>query len=109
MLAELAKRARDAADRIRAGANLADAVRRCYKEMSELLCKRANVSDVEVLTPREFTEALRDRGMQDEHVDRLTSIFEQVRYGGHPGIAFADEAVACLDAIRSAYAMSVSS
>ncbi len=109
LLTELAKRAQDAADRIRAGADLADAVRRCYKEMSELLCKWANVSDVDVLTPREFAEALRDRGMQDEHVDRLTLIFEQVRYGGRPGIAFADEAVACLDAIRSAYALSVPS
>jgi len=109
LLAELAKRARNAADRIRAGADLADAVRRCYKEMSELLCKRANMSDVAVLTPREFAEALRDRGMQDEHVDRLTLIFEQVRYGRRPGIAFADEAIACLDAIRSAYALSASS
>ena len=109
LLAELAKRAQDAADRIRAGADLGDAVRRCYKEMSELLCTRANVTDVVVLTPREFAEALRARGMQDEYVDRLTAIFEQVRYGGRPGTAFADEAIACLDAIRAAYAPAASS
>jgi hypothetical protein len=103
MLEELAKRASAAADQIRAGGNLADAVRRCYKEMVQLLCEKAGVSGIAVLTPREFADALRARGMQDEHVVRLTSIFEQVRYGGRPGIAFADEAIACLDAIRSAY------
>jgi len=106
LLEALANRARDAADRIRAGVDLADAVRRCYKEMVELLCTKASVPGVAVLTPREFAGALRARGMEDEHVDHLTAIFEQVRYGGRPGAAFADEATACLDAIRVAYAPS---
>ena len=89
--------------------SLPDAVRWCYKEMVALLCTQASVSGVAALTPREFAGALRARGMEDEHVDRLTAIFEQVRYGGRPGIAFADEATACLDAIRVAYEPSVSS
>lgn len=109
LLEELANRARDTADRIRAGADLADAVRRCYKEMVELLCTQASVPGVAVLTPREFAGALCARGMEDEHVDRLTTIFEQVRYGGRPDIAFADEAITCLDAIRGAYAPRASS
>lgn len=103
LLEELAKRAGAAVDRIRDGADLGDAVRRCYKEMSELLCARANISDAAVLTPREFADALRTRGMRDATVDRLTAIFEQVRYGGRAGDAFADEAIACLEAIQTAY------
>ena len=102
LLEELAKRAGAAVDRIRDGADLGDAVRRCYKEMSELLCARAKISDAAVLTPREFADALRTRGMQDATVDRLTAIFEQVRYGGRAGDAFADEAIACLEAIQTA-------
>ena len=102
LLEELAKRAGAAVDRIRDGADLGDAVRRCYKQMSELLCARAKISDAAVLTPREFADALRTRGMQDATVDRLTAIFEQVRYGGRAGDAFADEAIACLEAIQTA-------
>jgi len=109
MLEELAKRASATADQIRAGGNLTDAVRHCYKEMVQLLCTKAGVSSIAVLTPREFADVLHARGMQDEHVIRLTSVFEQVRYGGRPGIAFADEAIACLDAIRSAYTPSFQS
>jgi len=106
LLEELAKRAGAAADRIRAGSDLDDAVRRCYKEMSELLCARASISDAAVLTPREFADALRARGMNDATVGRLTAIFEQVRYGGRATDTFSDEAIACLEAIRIAYAPS---
>ncbi|MCK4681559.1 DUF4129 domain-containing protein, partial [Candidatus Bipolaricaulota bacterium] len=54
-------------------------------------------------TPREFAERLRSSGMMVVHVDRLTAIFEQVRYGGRPGEAFVDEATASLEAIEEAY------
>jgi len=104
LLEELAERAGAAVDRIRDGADLGDAVRRCYKQMSELLCTRAKISDAAVLTPREFSDALRARGMKDATVDRLTAIFEQVRYGGRATDVFADEAIACLEVIRTAYA-----
>ena len=103
LLEELARRAGAAAGRIRDGDDLRDAVRRCYKEMSDLLCTRADISDVAALTPREFAAALRARGMKDATVDRLTAIFETVRYGGRAASAFADEAIACLEAIQTAY------
>jgi len=104
LLAELAVRAGEAMERIHAGTDLRDAVQRCYKEMSDLLSREVNIHDVAVLTPREFAQGLRARGMQDQHVDRLTAIFEQVRYGGRESAAFADEAIACLEAIQRAYA-----
>jgi hypothetical protein len=104
LLDELGRRASEAAERIRAGDDPREAVLRCYKEMSEILSREERVPNFSYFTPREFAQRLRARGMEDNHVDRLTAIFEQVRYGGRRGRGFADEAVACLEAIQQAYA-----
>jgi membrane protein implicated in regulation of membrane protease activity len=103
-LEELAERAGEAADAIRSGTDPRDAVLRCYKEMCAILSREGQVHNLSALTPREFSALLRTRGMRDEHVDRLTAIFEEVRYGARDGVPFAGEATACLEAIRSAYA-----
>ncbi len=104
VLDELGQRANEAARRIRAGEDPREAILRCYKEMSEILSRRRRVVNYAHLTPREFTARLREAGMTDEHVDRLTAIFEEVRYGGRSGEPFAREAVVCLEAVRHAYA-----
>lgn len=105
VLDELGQSADEAARRIRAGEDPRDAVLRCYKEMSEILSRRRRVVNHAHFTPREFAGRLREAGMSDAHVDRLTAIFEEVRYGGRGGEPFRQEAVTCLEAIRGAHAL----
>ena len=93
-----------AADRIRAGGDLRSEVIACYKEMVDILSRQATgFLPVSRLTAREFADHLRDAGMADEHIDRLTGLFELVRYGHRDDERFSDEALACLDAIRASY------
>lgn len=105
VLDELEASADEAARRIRAGADPREAVLRCYKEMGEILSRRGRVVNRADFTPREFAARLRETGMADEHVDRLTTIFEDVRYGGRSGEPFGREAAACLEAIRQSPAL----
>jgi hypothetical protein len=100
-LDELAACAEEAADHIRSGRDVHGVVRRCYDRMSEILSKRLDI-DGTCLTPREFSHSLERVGMKSEHVDGLTRVFELVQYGGRREDPFAEEAVACLDAVRAA-------
>jgi len=104
VLDELALEAGRAADAIRAGDDPRDAVLRCYKEMCRVLARHGAVRESSSLTPREFASLLRARGMVNQHADRLTWIFEEVRYGSRPSAPLAGQAVACLEAIQAAYA-----
>ena len=103
-LVELAGLAGAAAAQLRRGRGLRDTVLRCYREMSELLSEREQVPFGEAMTPREFEQQLRRAGVQDEHVDRLSRLFELVRYGGRaPTEQEEREAISCLEAIEQAY------
>lgn len=89
---------------IRAGGDLRDTVLRCYRDMSQVLRERRGLEREQAMTPREFAEYLAAEGLRDEHIQRLTRLFERVRYGG----TSADErdsreAVECLGAIVAAY------
>jgi len=103
LLDELGQRAHEAVTRIRAGGDPRTAILRCYKEMSEIISREERIPNFSYFTPREFATRLRSSGMMVAHVDRLTAIFEQVRYGGRPGGVFVDEAIASLEAIEGAY------
>ncbi len=103
LLDELGQRAHEAVTRIRAGGDPRAAILRCYKEMSEVVSREERIQNFSYFTPREFAARLRSSGMMVAHVDRLTAIFEQVRYGGRPGGAFVDEAIGCLEALEGAY------
>jgi len=104
VLDELAEEAGKAAQAIQAGDDPRDAVLRCYKEMCAILAREGNVHDIDSLTPREFAVLLRAHGMGSAHADRLTWIFEEVRYGSRPSTPLAAEAIACLEAVRMAHA-----
>ncbi|MFQ6033435.1 MAG: DUF4129 domain-containing protein [Candidatus Bipolaricaulia bacterium] len=102
----LAGLAGEAAAELRGGAEVRDTVLHCYREMSELLSRRGHIPpDLRrVLTAREFEEQLRSVGVRDEHIARLSRLFEQVRYGGREsGPQEAAEAISCLEAIEQAY------
>ncbi len=103
LLGKLGKSAGLAAHRIIAGDDPRAAILRCYQEMTEIMSKAEQIPNYSYFTPREFASRLRARGMKDNDVDRLTSIFEAVRYGGRNGAAFVNEAVASLQSIQRTY------
>ena len=80
-LAELAEQAEDAAEAIRAGADLRDTVMLCYYRMSETLKEQRGIWRERDMTPREFETYLSRSGIPAKHVRRLTRLFEKVRYG----------------------------
>lgn len=85
---------------LRAGGDLRDAVTRCYSEMSELIGQQRGLARHGSMTPREFEHFLMSAGLRDEHIQRLTRLFEAVRYGGRAtGERDRREAIDCLAAI----------
>ncbi|GGL32801.1 hypothetical protein GCM10009037_15600 [Halarchaeum grantii] len=78
-LTDVGRAAGAAADRIDdAGTDAENEVYRAWREMTALL----DVPNPESSTPEEFAAAARDAGMAAEHVDTLTELFNDVRYGG---------------------------
>lgn len=67
-----------AADRIDdAGSDVDNEIYRAWREMTE----RLEVDRPDSSTPREFAAAAVEAGIDREHVDELTGLFEAVRYG----------------------------
>lgn len=89
-----------ALDDLRGGAAVRDAIFRCYLEMNQGLRRRLGLVRDDGMTPREFEEELARAGLPLHAVQRLTRLFESVRYGRQSGTeADREEAVACLEAI----------
>lgn len=100
----LTDEAQSALDDLRAGADVRDTVLRCYAEMSRVLREARGVRRGEDVTAREFEQQLRGAGMGDEHIQRLTRLFERVRYGGRASSQRdALEAEDCLFALVQSY------
>lgn len=102
-LEELIETVVSAADEIQLGGDPRSAVLRCYREMVRILCRNRSIDHVH-MTARELADALHRVGFTAVHVDRLTEIFELVRYGNRGGRSLAAQAIGCLEAIREAYA-----
>jgi cbb3-type cytochrome oxidase subunit 3 len=98
----LADQASETALQIRRGRSPEGEVIRCYREMDRLLSKRRELKPA-CLTPREFAASLRDLGIQSRHIQQLTELFEFVRYGNRDDSTLAEQALTCLDALRSTY------
>jgi preprotein translocase subunit SecG len=104
-LAILASEAESTLAEIRSGANLRDAVLRCYFDMHQALRQRYGYVRADGMTPREFEGLLRKSGLPLASVQRLTRLFERVRYGGQAASSDDQaEAIACLEEIRVAAA-----
>lgn len=101
---QLAEEAASALAELEAGGDLRDVVMRCYVQMGAVLKENHRVERRRAVTPREFEVQLARAGLQDEHIRRLTRLFEGVRYGtrSSDGRA-AQEAGECLQAIVQAY------
>ncbi|WP_276271122.1 DUF4129 domain-containing protein [Haloarcula litorea] len=78
--AAVARAAGRAADDIAADADPENAVYRAWHEMTDAL----DVADPDSATPREFADAAVEAGIDDRHVETLTTLFEAVRYGDRP-------------------------
>ena len=103
-LAQLADEAQAALDELQAGGDMADAVLRCYREMSRVLSEQRGVARARDATAREFERQLAAAGLRDEHIQQLTRLFERVRYGPRQASAREElEAADCLRAIVRAY------
>ena len=100
-LSDVGRAAGEAAERLDApDADAENEVYRAWRELTALLDVPRPASS----TPGEFAEAARAAGMDAEHVDALTDVFREVRYGGET----ADEtrerrASEALRAIEDAY------
>ena len=103
-MTRLADEAQEALDSIQAGGNIRDTVIRCYVQMTLVLAKERNVRREEAMTPHEFEQILLSKlKLPETPVQRLTRLFEAVRYGDyHPGKREELEAIDSLTAIASA-------
>jgi hypothetical protein len=85
---------------LESGGDSNDAIIQCYDRMSNVVVAKRGLHRGYSMTPAEFATGLERVGLPREPVNRLTRLFESVRYGGHvsstPEI---DEAVACLTSI----------
>lgn len=89
---------------LQAGADLKDTIMRCYRQMNRILSNEQGLERQRSMTPREFEQYLAASGFDDGHIQRLTRLFERVRYSSNsPSAAEETEAAACLTAIVQAY------
>ncbi len=100
-VAKVGRMAGEAADRLEASGDFENEVYRAWREMTRPL----NVPRPQSSTPREFAEAAVGAGMNGDDVDRLTELFDEVRYGGREATPERErEAVSLLRSIEAAYA-----
>jgi len=99
-LEELADAARASLDDLAAGHNWDDVIIQCYARMSHVVDARRGLHRANAMTPAEFAAWLIRAGLPREPVQRLTHLFEMVRYGARrSGQREIDEATGCLQAI----------
>ncbi|MCL4868026.1 MAG: DUF4129 domain-containing protein [Anaerolineae bacterium] len=83
-------------------ANLRDVVIRAYYDMSQTVMSKGYRRQ-DGMTPREFMDRLIQAGLPHRDVERLTRLFEEVRYGHiTPGERQKREAIGCMQTIITA-------
>ena len=102
-LEELAQEARKAIAALRDGGELRDTILSCYRRMVQTLREKQGIERPQAMTPREFERRLAQTGLPQPDIQRLTRLFEHVRYGDKtPAPSEEQEAVAALQAIAQA-------
>ncbi len=95
--------AQEAIEDIQAGSDLRNAIVRCYFEMCRALQGVGRLERSKATTPRELARQLESAGIAGEYSQRLTRLFEKVRYGAETlGKNEEQEAIICLQAIVQA-------
>jgi hypothetical protein len=99
-VADLAAAAGEAAERLQEhDADVDNEVYRAWWEMTSLL----NVPKPDSATPGEFAEAAIEAGLDESHVDDLTTLFEEVRYGRRDPESREERAIAVFQDIEAEY------
>ena len=102
-LEQVAEQARHAIENLRAGDDVRSVILRCYSEMSRVLSDERGLTRQSSMTPREFERSLVKAGLPEPAVQRLTRLFEAVRYGAKiAGDVDEEQAMASLAAIVDA-------
>jgi hypothetical protein len=102
--AVVVKNVRQALSDLESGSELKDVVIRCYSKMCQELQKTRGVRRDQAMTPREFENHLANAGITSVHIQQLTLLFEDVRYGTKPTDTTTQyKAIQSLEAILQAY------
>ncbi len=95
--------AQSSLDDLASGRDWGDVIIQSYARMSEVVSAKRGLQRPGAATPREFAKRLEVAGLPAEAVNRLTRLFESVRYGARKSNQTdINEAVACLDSILRA-------
>ena len=90
-------------DQLQKGGDFKEGVIKCYHEMSRVLEEQQNLKRYQAMTTREFEQFLSKTGFKTMEIQRLTRLFEKVRYGNKQlELNEEQEAVDCLTAIVQA-------
>jgi hypothetical protein len=99
-LEEIANAARVSLDDLASGRDWDDVIIQCYARMSHVVDARRGIHRANAMTPAEFATWLVRAGLPREPVQRLTYLFETVRYGARrSGQVEIEEATNCLRSI----------
>jgi len=99
-LDEIARIARSSLHDFSSGRNSSDVIINCYLRMSDVVSSKRKLQREIAMTPHEFAIRLERAGLPGDAVNRLTRLFEAVRYGDrHSGPRDVNEAVSCLKTI----------
>lgn len=79
----LAEEAQDAIDQIHSGGDLRAIILNCYREMLQVIETTRGIVRDQAVTPDEFKLILEKKGLPPGPLQRLTQLFEDVRYGCH--------------------------
>jgi hypothetical protein len=96
-LDDVAHGARAALADLDGGKDVRETILRCYVDMNRAVNQSHGMRRQPAMTPREFESRLALAGLPSRQIERLTRLFEKVRYGGHDaGQAEIMEARDCL-------------
>lgn len=99
-LKQIAKIARTSINELSSGRNSTDVIMNCYHRMSDVIASKRKIERGDSVTPAEFAIQLQSAGLPSDAVQRLTRLFEGVRYGERrTSPTNVNEAVSCLTAI----------
>ncbi len=101
---ELHHALQEAVQGLEQGLPVSDVVIQCWVRMVQILSRRVKGLDAPQMTPRELAFYLRSLGFQEQAIERLTALFEEVRYGRKESEPRRAEALAALAAIERSYA-----
>jgi Na+-transporting methylmalonyl-CoA/oxaloacetate decarboxylase gamma subunit len=101
---ELADLTRRYAQELRYGAPVHETILRCYREMCQLLSERFHLEISRAMTAREFERRLAQIGVLEEHIVRMSRLFEWARYSpARPSPEHEHEALQLLEEIARIY------